>query len=106
MQAYMNALTHTQTRSLAYCISGIAGTTLQSAPHACALGLGFRVQACAPPVYFFDNLCMYDILGREQRQGEQEAAGGKESTSLRMHNDVHRVSSMCGVKHVAVVSVG
>jgi hypothetical protein len=49
---------------------------------------------------------MYDILGREQRQGEQEAAGGKESTSLRMHNDVHRVSSMCGVKHVAVVSVG
>ena len=36
---------------------------------------------------------MYDILGREQRQGEQEAAGGKESNSLRLHNDVHKVSA-------------
>ena len=98
MHAYMNARTHTNTLArllhLRYSWHDVAERTTRVC-----------VQP-APPVYCFDSLCMYDILGREQRQGEQEAAGGKESTSLRMHNDVHRVSSMCGVKHVAVVSVG
>jgi hypothetical protein len=34
---------------------------------------------------------MYDILGIEQRQGDHDAAGSQESSSIRLHNDVHKV---------------
>ena len=34
---------------------------------------------------------MYDILGSEARQGDEEASGEKESSSFRLENDVHKV---------------
>jgi hypothetical protein len=34
---------------------------------------------------------MYDILGIEQRQGDHDAVGSHESSSVRLHNDVHKV---------------
>jgi hypothetical protein len=34
---------------------------------------------------------MYDILGGELQHGSQDAAGGKDSGHLRLHNDVHKV---------------
>jgi hypothetical protein len=40
---------------------------------------------------------MYDILGCEQQQGDQDAAGFKEPGSLRLHNDVHKVMAMTHV---------
>ena len=33
---------------------------------------------------------MYDILGGE-KHGDQDAGGEKESSSTRLHNDVHKV---------------
>jgi hypothetical protein len=33
---------------------------------------------------------MYDILGSEKQQGDEEASE-RESNSIRLHNDVHKV---------------
>jgi ribulose-5-phosphate 4-epimerase/fuculose-1-phosphate aldolase len=37
---------------------------------------------------------MYDILGGE-KHGDQDAGGEKESSSTRLHNDVHKVRKTC-----------
>jgi hypothetical protein len=35
---------------------------------------------------------MYDILGSEQPHGSQDAAASQESSRMRLHDDVHKVT--------------
>jgi hypothetical protein len=56
-----------------------------------------RVSLLAPQVALCNTLCIYDILGKEHLQGAHPEAGGKPSSSLRLHNDVHQVSNTASV---------
>jgi hypothetical protein len=62
---------------------------LQSAPLACG-----SIPLFANAFIICHIFYMYDILGCEQHQGDQDTAGCKESNSLRLHNDVHKVMAM------------
>jgi hypothetical protein len=46
---------------------------------------------------------MYDILGSEKQEGDQDASGEKESNSIRLHNDVHKVKEASSVLNLLLL---
>ena len=45
---------------------------------------------------------MYDILGSEKQQGDEEASE-RESNSIRLHNDVHKVKGTPNVLNLLLL---